>query len=441
MSTRSIFFNKREDELALSGLKGFLYQESLSRFRFALSLFAFFAGFGLLFGDPSQNGLQDPRWIRILHVSLIVLSFFCSYWMRTFRNISEYILLFHFGLMSIHSYYLLYSNGLYLGYLFGMILVSLSAGVSFNNRKLLIPYLLVFLSVAIFVGINCINPRIEVGMYYFGIVSSSILAVLILGFRLKTFDTLVQADAQLEKFQANIEEELQLAQSTQKSLVDLEFPETGAFRIHSYFRPLVSVGGDLIKSEAGSDGKLNFFFADAAGHGISAAMVSAMAVMAFKMTAPQTDSPAKALSLIHESLMTMIGGFFITAVYLRLDPKTKELVYAYAGHHPAVLIEDDGNVSQLEGRGTVLLALPQLRNRDYSRILKSGDRILLFSDGLFEFFGEGREFFGYDAFVSLVKKNSALRGKQLLSELGEDIASLHRSAMLDDMTMLLIEVV
>ncbi|TGK18595.1 serine/threonine-protein phosphatase [Leptospira fluminis] len=441
MSASAFFFNKQGDGIALNGLKGFLHKEALSRFRFALSLFAFFAGFGLLLGDPSQNGLHDPSWIRILHVILIFISFVCSFWIGGFRNISEYVLLFHFGLMSLHSFYLLYTNGLYLGYLFGMILVSLSAGVSFSNRRLLIPYLLVFLSVAVFVGTYCKDPKIEVGMYYFGIFSSAILAVLVLGFRLQAFDNLVKADAQLEKFQANIEEELRLAQSTQKSLVDLEFPESGAFRIHSYFRPLVSVGGDLIKSEIGKDGKLNFFFADAAGHGISAAMVSAMAVMAFKMAAPKTDSPADALSMIHESLKTMIGGFFITAVYLRLDPETKELVYSYAGHHPAVLIEADGNVSPMEGKGTVLLALPKLLNRDYRKNLKSGDRILLFSDGLFEFFGDHGQFFGYDSFLDLVRKHTSLRGDKLLQAVGENVTSVRKSAMLDDMTMLLIEVV
>ncbi|TGL63800.1 PP2C family protein-serine/threonine phosphatase [Leptospira sarikeiensis] len=440
MPTRNNFSNKIAEEPAITSVKEFLSEESLSRFRFAMSLFLFFAGFGLLFGDPAENGLSDPRWIRISHVTLIFISIFSSFKFENFKRYSEPVLLFHFAIMSLHSFYLLYINGLYLGYLFGLILVVFSTGVSINNRRVLIPVLLLFIAVAFFVGIHVENPKIEVGMYYFGLISSSILSVLVIGFRMKTFETLLEADVQMEKFQANIEEELELAQTTQKSLVDLEFPEAGNFRIYSYFKPLESVGGDLIKTDLAKQGELDFFFADAAGHGVSAAMVSAMAVMAFKTTAPIAESPSKGLTLIHESLMTMIGGFFITAVYMRLDREKRSLIYSYAGHHPAVLIKPDGTVQELAGKGTVLLALPKLFNKDYEIFLEPGDRVLLFSDGLFEFYGEGKEFFGYESFLDLIRDYTSFSGKEFLDSLGDAVLGLHVSPLKDDMTMLLLEV-
>ncbi|TGJ99987.1 serine/threonine-protein phosphatase [Leptospira langatensis] len=442
MSTGNNFSNypTNQSEPTVASLKQFLSEESLSRFRFAMFLFIFFAGFGLLFGDPANVGLYDPRWIRVTHVILILISLVLSFKLKSFKQYTDPVLLFHFAIMSVHSFYLLYANGLYLGYLFGLILVVFSTGVSINNRRVLIPVLLIFIAIAFFVGINVKNPRIEVGMYYFGLISSSVLSVLVIGFRMRTFETLLRADVQLEKFQANIEEELELAQSTQKSLVDLEFPESGNFRISSYFKPLESVGGDLIKTDMAKQGELDFFFADAAGHGISAAMVSSMAVMAFKMNAPIAESPAKGLTLIHESLMGMIGGFFITAVYMRLDREKRLLTYSYAGHHPAVIIRSDGSVKTLEGRGTVLLALPKLFNRDYTVELSPGDKVLLFSDGLFEFYGEDQEFFGYDSFVKLLQDHTSKSGHEFLESVGKSVLNLHRSHLKDDMTMLLLEV-
>ncbi|WP_246839418.1 PP2C family protein-serine/threonine phosphatase [Leptospira licerasiae] len=393
-----------------------------------------------MLGDPAENGISDPKWIRAVHVTLICISLFLSFKLENFKKYSESVLLFHFAVMSIHSFYLLYVNGLYLGYLFGLILVVFSTGVSINNRRVLIPVLLIFIAIAFFVGMHVENPKIDVGMYYFGLISSSILSVLVIGFRMRTFETLLKADEQMEKFQINIEEELSIAQKTQKSLVDLEFPEAGNFRIHSYFKPLESVGGDLIKTDLGQKGELDFFFADAAGHGVSAAMVSAMAVMAFKSIAPVAESPSRGLTLIHESLMTMIGGFFITAVYMRLDRDKKCLIYSYAGHHPAALIKSDGSVRELAGKGTVLLALPKLFNRDYEVSLESGDRVLLFSDGMFEFYDKEKEFFGYDAFLDLIRDYTSLSGKVFLDSLGEAVLGLHSSPPKDDMTMLYLEV-
>lgn len=440
MAIRNIFSNKPDlDPEIIGNLKEFLANESLSRFRFALYLFIFFAGFGLLFGDPTELGLYDPRWIRVSHVTLITLSLFLSFHTRDFRKYCESVLLVHFTIMSLHSFYLLYVNGLYLGYLFGLILVVFSTGVSISNRRVLIPVLLLFIAIAFFVGMHVENPKIDVGMYYFGLISSSVLSVLVIGFRMRTFETLLKADVQLEKFQANIERELALAQSTQKSLVDLDFPAFGDFRIFSYFKPLESVGGDLIKSHLKTEEELDFFFADAAGHGISAAMVSAMAVLGFKTAAPVAESPANGLTLIHESLMSMIGGFFITAVYMRLDKRNHTLHYSYAGHHPAILIRKDGSVLELEGKGTVLLALPKLSNKDYSVVLESGDRVFLFSDGLFEFFDEQKKFFGYEGFLDLVRDYSPFYGEEFLDAIGEAIQGLHFSPLKDDMTMLMIE--
>lgn len=440
MSTRNNSSNKTNETQAITSVKEFLSEESLSRFRFAMSLFLFFAGFGLLLGDPAPEGLSDPRWMRISHVTLICISLFLSFKFENFKKYCESVLLFHFAVMSIHSFYLLYVNGLYLGYLFGLILVVFSTGVSINNRRVLIAILLLFIAIAFFVGIHVKDPKIDVGMYYFGLISSGILSVLVIGFRMKTFETLLEADVQMEKFQINIEEELAIAQKTQKGLVDLEFPETGNFRIYSYFKPLESVGGDLIKTNLGKEGELDFFFADAAGHGVSAAMVSAMAVMAFKTIAPVAESPSKGLTLIHESLMSMIGGFFITAVYMRLDSKKKSLTYSYAGHHPAVIIKADGSVQELTGKGTVLLALPKLFNRDYEIILEPGDRVLLFSDGMFEFYVEEKEFFGNEAFIDLVRDYTSLSGRVFLDSLGEAVLGLHSSPPKDDMTMLYLEV-
>ncbi|PJZ68953.1 serine/threonine protein phosphatase [Leptospira perolatii] len=438
MSIRNISSNSRKDKYPVFGLGPFLSQESLSRFRFSLLLFIFFAGFGLLF--QGESTFVDPPWMRSSHLILLFGSYICSYKVPIYKKYSEYILLFHFSLMSAHSVFLLYVNGLYLGYLFGMILVIVSTGIALNKRKLHLIFLLIFLPIAIAVGANCPNPTIERGMYYFGIISSTILAVLVSTFQLRTIEKLVEADLQLEKYRANMESELELAQSTQKSLVDLKFPQVGPFRMYSYFNPLEGVGGDLIKSEKGQNGQLDFFFADAAGHGISAAMVSSMAVMAFKMISTKANGPAHGLFLIHESLMTMIGGFFITAVYLRLNPVSLTLSYAYAGHHPGILIQKDGMVEELAGKGTVLLALPKLKNQDYVRTLHSGDRVLLMSDGLFEFFTKEKEFFGYSKFMDLVRENSNFSGDAFLQSLGDAVNRLHVSKTKDDQTMLLIEV-
>ncbi|TGK33805.1 PAS domain S-box protein [Leptospira gomenensis] len=193
----------------------------------------------------------------------------------------------------------------------------------------------------------------------------------------------------LNAFYDRMHYDLELGRLTQRSLVDRTFPDSRFFRMETYFRPFEKVGGDVISTIQNRDGSVDILFADVSGHGISSAMVSGMVVISFKNSARIGLSPAQGLFRIVEDLKPLVLDHHISAVRVKYIPETKRFLYSYAGHPPIFLFRD-GKRIELDGMNLPLLAFEGAQYYDQSIDLLHGDRVVFFSDGMYEIFdGQG----------------------------------------------------
>jgi sigma-B regulation protein RsbU (phosphoserine phosphatase) len=144
------------------------------------------------------------------------------------------------------------------------------------------------------------------------------------------------------------------------------------------------------------------------------------------------------LHFLHNTLLSYVAGHYITGVYLRFNSTKKILYYAYAGHHTIVLIREN-EIIELEGKGTPLLLMKDFLTKENEISIRDGDRLFLFSDGLFEIFNPENEFYGSDEFLANVKKKVYLQGSNFLKAISDDSIHFSSNIVKDDMTMLLIE--
>jgi sigma-B regulation protein RsbU (phosphoserine phosphatase) len=89
-------------------------------------------------------------------------------------------------------------------------------------------------------------------------------------------------------------------------------------------------------------------------------------------------------------------GQFVTAAYVYLDARARELRYAAAGH-PAMLMLRNGMVTEVAENGLLLAAVENADYADKALALEPGDRFLLYTDGLVEARNERGEIFGEEA--------------------------------------------
>lgn len=415
-----------------------LDDEVLKISRICLVVFSSFIGFGI-FAPVDQLGLYDPKWIRIVHAFITFSFFIATYWVDWVRKNIQSIMLIFFYTMSTHSLILLYWNSLYIGYLVGMILVLSCIGVSFVDRRSLVSYLGTVTSFGILVGIYTKEHQVDLSLYLSAIITPALVSYLTLNIRLSSVEKLRVSESQLKKFQDRMLNELELANETQSNLVTTDWPKKKGIKIHSFFRSFDQVGGDAISYLEREDGKMALFFADVSGHGIASAMVSAMAILAFKIHG-NSIQPSECLKSIHDDLQTLVPNNHISACVIYVDLETKDIKYSIAGHPPIIHITQEKGPKFLEGMGTLIVSFlkPQLKN--YQLSLEAGDRVLLYSDGILEVFDESGNMFGEEHLFDSIKNHSDKKGDEFLNAIYEDSMSFSAKRISDDMSMLLLEI-
>ncbi len=264
--------------------------------------------------------------------------------------------------------------------------------------------------------------------------------------RIKThlkISSLEQENAsQLKKIQdiyKIMEDELEIARKIQRTIVEMKFPLSTEFCITSYYKPVSKVGGDLISYNRRIDGSLDFFFGDISGHGVSAALLSGMYVLAFDISSRFDSRPKEHLLIINDMIAKFAKDFFLSAILVRYLPSTKKIIYSYAGHHPMLVIRGNEIIS-LPGSGNPLNIFPEIHLSENTFQLLTGDKLFLFSDGLFEFWQDKREIFGYDGFVKHLEIFLGLSGYKFLEEISNEMFRLSKNRIMDDISMLLLEI-
>ncbi len=183
-----------------------------------------------------------------------------------------------------------------------------------------------------------------------------------------------------------IEDDLRRAELIQRALLPRAPAHLEGFAVDAVYRPSHSVGGDLYDVVRLDDRFVVLYVADAAGHGVSAAMLSVVLKHRLRMVdaAGHPHSPAQVLGALNAELCEecTAPGLFVTSAYCLLDTRTREIVVAAAGHPPLALRRGDGAVTLIERTGPALGLSRTAQFAEARLVLGSGDRLLLYTDGL-----------------------------------------------------------
>jgi len=202
----------------------------------------------------------------------------------------------------------------------------------------------------------------------------------------------------LEKAQRAFEEELDMAKQVQDGLLPEVLPDLPGWKIHAEYMPTGKVGGDFFDVVPLDDDKIFVVMADVAGHGVPAALVTAMAKMAFlRFVRNGADvSVAEILRQVNAELYRAVRtDHYMTAFAGMLDLKTGKLRYCRACHpYPFLFRSGTDLVERLVQRGGFFVGM--FENATYAEEeiqLMHGDLLFLYTDGLHESMdAAGRQF-------------------------------------------------
>jgi GNAT superfamily N-acetyltransferase len=104
--------------------------------------------------------------------------------------------------------------------------------------------------------------------------------------------------------------------------------------ITTSYLPMAEVAGDFYDFLDQCDGRLGVLVADVSGHGVPAALIASMVKIAFAAQADHASDPARVIGGMNHALCGKFEFAYVTATYAFLDPTSRRLEYASAGHPP-----------------------------------------------------------------------------------------------------------
>ena len=207
-------------------------------------------------------------------------------------------------------------------------------------------------------------------------------------------ERLKAACSMLDEHAETIRADLCRAAFIQQALLPRKAPRLEHHQIHAVYRPSENVAGDLYDVVRLDDRHLVLMAADAAGHGLSAAMLAVLFRNRLPMENPESGEilrPCETLRAVNRSLAAGLTapGLFITAAYCLLDTESGLLHMASAGHPPLLLRRSDGSIERFLHTGPALGLYPEATFSQHETRLEKGDRLLIHTDGVYERFVDG----------------------------------------------------
>ncbi len=216
------------------------------------------------------------------------------------------------------------------------------------------------------------------------------------------------------------------------------FPDRTDFDLAATMTPAKEVGGDFYDYRLLDSDHLMIVVGDVSGKGIPAALIMAIVKTLIASYAQQGLSPKKIFETVNNQLCKRnTENYFVTCWLAILTFSTGELKFVNAGH-PYPVLHQGGEFSYLKTKPNFVLAgMENFPYEEHSVILKKGDRIFIYTDGVTEATDEEEQLFGDDRVLESMSRTEELTAPETLKFVRSQIDKfVGRAEQFDDLTML-----
>jgi serine phosphatase RsbU (regulator of sigma subunit)/anti-sigma regulatory factor (Ser/Thr protein kinase) len=204
---------------------------------------------------------------------------------------------------------------------------------------------------------------------------------------------LEKSNLELNRWKDIISEDLDIAGSLQKKIFRPDPFFSGTCELHSFHKPVMSIGGDLFNIVRMKDGKICVYIGDVTGHGVAAALIS------FLVNALITDAienfaeygPAMICNEISDRYLSAVSkDFYVTLFVGIFDPADYSWHCMNCGHPPPIMIDAQGQFKVEEAGGGIPIGMGSMKKKTYSSqdetrmTTPPGSSLVFYTDGLIE---------------------------------------------------------
>ncbi|HEX9793792.1 MAG TPA: PP2C family protein-serine/threonine phosphatase [Planctomycetota bacterium] len=237
---------------------------------------------------------------------------------------------------------------------------------------------------------------------------------------------------------ARMGRELELAAEIQRDLLPRRAPRIPGLDVAGRCVPCEEMSGDFYDFILLADGRLGLCVADVSGHGVGPALLAAEARGEVRALLPLVPDPGELLTRVHANLRETIDpGRFLTMFLAVVDADAGSIAYASAGHSEA-LLRRGGNDQYFGATGPPLgIDVDVAHVSQQVDGLRSGDGLLVYSDGLVEARDEEGTVFGRERLASAAAGTDS-GAEALIERVFAEVGRFQAGARDDDRTAVVV---
>jgi phosphoserine phosphatase RsbU/P len=218
-------------------------------------------------------------------------------------------------------------------------------------------------------------------------------------------------------------EELKIAKTVQKSLLPEMLEQDNDFDIAAFSESADEVGGDYYDTLRTNDKQVSLIIADVSGKGTTAAFHMSQMKGIFHSLAQHCIEPDDFMRRANQALIYCLErGSFISATFFIVNTEFKKVHYSRAGHCPVLYYHAATGVTEyFRDKG---IALGMVRNKSYGSFIqayefdyKSGDIMVLYTDGVTEAKNDKGEEFGYERLAEVLPGVKSFTSREIQEHL------------------------
>lgn len=246
------------------------------------------------------------------------------------------------------------------------------------------------------------------------------------------------------KLKDNFDFELNLAREFQTTFLPKKEDIVNFSGVKSdfIFKPCFQVSGDFIDMSKLDESVYGYFISDISGHGVAAALITSMLKVFFSLYGKDVLSPELLYEMLNSEFFNYLNsGEYFTSFYGIYFEKEKKFVYTNANHPPPFLLKaSTREILPLNTEGFFVGIFKESKFEEKEVFLETGDRILLYSDGITQAKNlEGREF-GEERLIEIYKNGMDVPISGLLTNIYDEVNNFSTKKIDDDITIAMLEI-
>ena len=231
-----------------------------------------------------------------------------------------------------------------------------------------------------------------------------------------------------------VKAEIDAANRIQAALLPVDAPEVSGAEFASHYRAATEIGGDYFDFLPMPSGEMGIAFGDVSGHGLTSGIVMAMAKSALLVQVGYDPSPKAVMNVLNDIVMkTAPKRILMTFFFGLLNPETQTLRFSSAGHlDPYVYRAATKRLEALSSWGFPLGVRRREAFTEHSVDFDSGDRLILYSDGLIEAIDDDGDPYGFERFEKTILSCGHMHAEDIKKTLLNSIRKFTRNRPPED---------